>query len=142
MEAKTIVNTMYANDKFSQWLGIQLVEIKKGEATLSMQIRSDMLNGFGIAHGGITYSLADSALAFASNSGGHKSVSINTSIAHVESLKEGDTIVAKAVCESDGNKIGHYRVEVRLTNNPEKIVAIFKGMVYKTAQEWLNLVSD
>ena len=86
-----ITNTMMANDFFSQWLGIQVLEVKEGACKLQMTVRKDMLNGFGIAHGGITYSFADSALAFASNSHGQKSVSIETSISHTESLKEQDT---------------------------------------------------
>ena len=136
MEAKDIVNKMYNGDAFSQWLGIKILHAAEGEAILSMEIRHDMLNGFGIAHGGITYALADSALAFASNAFGRKSVSINTDIAHVESLKEGDKITAHAKCLSDGNKIGHYEVKVTLTGAREKNIALFHGTVYKTSEHW------
>ena len=86
-----IINTMMANDFFSQWLGIKILELKPGSCILTIIVRKDMLNGFGIAHGGITYSLADSALAFASNSKGRKSVSIETSISHLVSLKENES---------------------------------------------------
>jgi len=136
MDAESIVNKMYNQDYFSQWLGIELIEIKKGKSKLGLIIKKEMLNGFGIAHGGITYSLADSALAFASNSVGQKSVSIETSISHLISLKEGDEIVADAFCETETEKLGHYTVKVTLKNNPEKIVALFKGIVYKTSQAW------
>ncbi len=136
MEAESIVNKMYHQDFFSQWLGIQIIEIEKGKATLSLIIKKEMLNGFGIAHGGITYSLADSALAFASNSNGIKSVSIETSISHLVSLKEGDEIIAQAFCETESQKLGHYKVHLSFKNNPEKIVALFKGIVYKTSQNW------
>lgn len=95
-----------------------------------------MLNGFGIAHGGITYCLADSALAFASNSKGRKSVSIETSISHIISLSENDEIIAEAVCETETEKLGHYAVKVFMKNNPEKCVALFKGIVYKTSKNW------
>ena len=95
-----------------------------------------MLNGFGIAHGGITFCLADSALAFASNSNGKKSVSIETSISHITSVKEGDEIIAEANCEAESNKLGHYKVVVALKNDPQKPVALFKGMVYKTSKDW------
>ncbi len=136
MESKDIVNTMMANDYFSQWLGITILEQSEGECKLKLTIRKDMLNGFGIAHGGITYSLADSALAFASNSKGTKSVSIETSISHIISLKENDQIIADAVCETETEKLGHYNINVHLKNDPSKIVALFKGIIYKTSKNW------
>ncbi len=132
---------MMANDYFSQWLGIEVLEIKEGFCKLQLAVRNDMLNGFGIAHGGITYSLADSALAFASNSPGQKAVSIETSISHTESLKEGDVIIAEAFEEKRSNKIGIYTVKV--TNRADsKVVALFKGTVYRTSQNWLNSSED
>lgn len=127
---------MMANDFFSQWLGIKILEQKQGNCKLSMVIRKDMLNGFGIAHGGITYSLADSALAFSSNSKGRKSVSIETSISHVISLKENDEIIAEACCETETEKLGHYKINIYLKNDPKKIAALFTGMVYKTSKDW------
>ncbi len=136
MESKEIVEHMMQHDYFSQWLGIKVLEQKPLYSKLSLKIRKDMLNGFGIAHGGITYSLADSALAFASNSNGIKSVSIETSISHIISLKEGNEIIAEATCETETEKLGHYKVKVLLKNEPEKIVALFKGMVYKTSKVW------
>jgi len=136
MQHSEIVNTMMANDHFSQWLGIKILEQSEGACKLSLIIRKDMLNGFGIAHGGITYSLADSALAFASNSKGRKSVSIETSISHIVSLKENDEIIANAFCETETEKLGHYKINISLKNDPSKIVAIFKGIVYKTSKTW------
>lgn len=130
-----------AKDYFSQWLGIEVLEVKEGSCKLKMIIRKDMLNGFGIAHGGITYSLADSALAFASNSPGQKAVSIETSISHTESLKEDDVIIAQAIEEKRSNKIGIYTIKVTNTAN-QKIVALFKGTVYRTSKIWLNLPED
>nr|MCS5614407.1 hotdog fold thioesterase [Candidatus Neomarinimicrobiota bacterium] len=91
-QSEKIVDTMYQNDAFSQWLGIEVVEIKDGYCKLNMSVRKEMLNGFQIAHGGIAYSLADSALAFASNSHGRKSLSVETSISHTVSVKEGDVL--------------------------------------------------
>ena len=136
MDHSEIVNTMMKNDLFSQWLGIKILEQKEGACKLSLIVRKDMLNGFGIAHGGITYSLADSALAFASNSKGRKSVSIETSISHIISLKENDEIVADGFCETETEKLGHYKISVFLKNDPTKIVALFKGIVYKTSKSW------
>jgi len=132
--AEKVVETMYTNDWFSQWLGIERIKTDPGHSILRMKIRKDMLNGFAIAHGGITYSLADSALAFASNSHGRKSVSIETSISHLESLKEGDIITAEAEEISMSNKIGVYHINI--TNQENKKVALFKGTVYRTSKDW------
>jgi acyl-CoA thioesterase len=101
-----------------------------------MSVRKEMLNGFAIAHGGITYSLADSALAFASNSHGRKSVSVETSISHVEPVKEGDILIADAAEVSISNKIAVYHITVK--NQEEKVVALFKGTVYRTAKQWFE----
>lgn len=135
--AKKVVDTMYNSDWFSQWLGIERIKVETGYCVLKMKIRKEMLNGFAIAHGGITYSLADSALAFASNSHGRKSVSVETSISHVESLKEGDIITAEAKEVSLSNKIGIY--DITITNQEGKKVALFKGTVYRTSKEWFPL---
>lgn len=136
MQPREIVDTMMHSDYFSQWLGIRIDEIREGYSRLSMTIRKDMLNGFGIAHGGITYSLADSALAFASNSKGRKSVSIETSISHIVSLKEHDRIVAEASCETETEKLGHYLIKVYHEAGPGKTVALFRGIVYRTSRDW------
>jgi len=132
--ATKIVAKMYERDAFSQWLGIERLEVGEGHCVLRMTIRKEMLNGFGIAHGGISYSFADSAFAFASNSHGRKSVSIETSISHTRPLKEGDVITALAKLENLSNKLGIYRVVVK--NQEDKVVALFKGTVYRTKEEW------
>lgn len=125
---------MYDSDWFSQWLGIERVKIEKGTCVLRMTVRKEMLNGFGIAHGGITYSLADSALAFASNSHGRMAVSVETSISHTAQLHEGDVITATAEELSLSNKIGVYQVKV--SNQKNETVALFKGTVYRTGKDW------
>ena len=132
---KEIVDTMMAKDFFSQWLGIKVLETGNGISKLSMTIRKEMLNGFGIAHGGITYSLADSALAFSSNSHGKKAVSIETSISHTVSLSEGDEIIAEAKEENCSNKIGIYTITIKRSSD-NAIVALFKGTVYRTSKDW------
>ena len=126
---------MLANDTMSQWLGIEMIEIAKGRCKLRMQVRSDMLNGFKIGHGGITYSFADSALAFASNSHGPKAVSIETSISHVKPVLENDLLYAEAAELSRNHKIGVYQVEV--INQNEEVVALFKGTVYIKKETWV-----
>ena len=133
-QANKIVARMYDHDWFSQWLGIEVLEVNPGFCKLKMKIRKEMLNGFGIAHGGITYSLADSALAFASNSHGRQSVSVETSISHTVSLKEDDVVYAISEEKSLTNKIGIYSITV--TNEQGQTVALFKGVVYRTSKEW------
>ena len=133
-QSEKIVDTMYQSDAFSQWLGIEVVEIKDGYCKLNMTVRKEMLNGFQIAHGGIAYSLADSALAFASNSHGRKSLSVETSISHTVSVKEGDSLIAVSNEISLSPKIGIYLISIK--NQNEQEVALFKGTVYRTSKDW------
>ena len=133
-QSEKIVDTMYSNDAFSQWLGIEIIEVKDGYCELKMTVRKEMLNGFQIAHGGIAYSLADSALAFASNSHGRKSLSVETSISHTVSVKEGNVLTAATEELSLSDKIGVYLITITNQNNQE--VAYFKGTVYRTSKEW------
>lgn len=133
MTPQEITATMLANDRFSQWLGIEIIDTKEDYCKLKMTIRDEMLNGMKKAQGGITFSFADSCFAFASNTRGKKSVSIEASINHIEALDSGDTITAEAQLESVKNKLGFYTVRVR---KEEKLVALFKGVVYRTSVEW------
>jgi acyl-CoA thioesterase len=133
-KAARIADKMMEKDYFSQWLGIERVEEKEGFCKLRMTIRGEMCNGFEIAHGGICFSLADSALAFASNSHGRQAVSIETSISLIKPLKAGDTIIATAIEQSLTNRIGNYYVEVQKTSG--EMVALFKGTVFRTEKEW------
>ena len=130
-----IVEKMYNADIFSQWLGIERIEESPGHCILRMLVRPEMVNGFGIAHGGITYSLADSAFAFASNSRGKKAVSIETSINHLKTVFPGDLLTAIAEETSLGNKIAVYHVRVL---RGEELVAHFKGVVYRKEEEWVT----
>ena len=130
-----IVEKMYYADIFSQWLGIERIEESPGHCILQMLVRPEMVNGFGIAHGGITYSLADSAFAFASNSRGKKAVSIETSINHLKTVFPGDLLTAIAEETSLGNKIAVYHVRVL---RGEELVAHFKGVVYRKEEEWIT----
>lgn len=129
-----VVKKMFENDAFSKWLGIEVIKVTEGSCELQLTVREEMTNGFEIAHGGITYSLADSALAFASNSHGRKSVSVETSISHTKPSLIGDVLTAKAVEKSISNKIGIY--EITITNQEQITVALFKGTVYRTSKDW------
>jgi acyl-CoA thioesterase len=132
--ATAIIDAMMNKDYFSQWLGIERLEERNGFCKLKMTIRAEMCNGFEIAHGGISYSLADSALAFASNSHGRQAVSVETSISHIKSLKVGDVIVAIAEEKSRSNKIAIYEVRVEKENG--ELAALFKGIVFRKETEW------
>tara|TARA_Y100000385_G_C12725598_1_gene480524 strand:- start:203 stop:616 length:414 start_codon:yes stop_codon:yes gene_type:complete len=129
-----IVDKMYENDAFSKWLGIKRIEDGAGKSVLQMTIRKEMLNGFDIVHGGITYSLADSALAFASNGHGRKAVSVETSISHTQTCKEGDVLTTHTEEMSLSKKIGVYQITI--TNQHNKTVVLFKGTVYITDKNW------
>lgn len=129
-----IVQEMMNGDHFSQWLGVNVLETKQGSCLLNMIVTKDMVNGFTIAHGGISYSLADSALAFASNGYGYKCVSIETSISHTRPVQIGDELTASCEELNRGKTIGVYQVVVK--NQLEKIVALFKGTVHISKEEW------
>ena len=121
---------MYANDSFSQLLGMEILQIEHGEVKVTMEVSEKMTNGFNIAHGGISYSLADSAFAFASNSLGHVALTVETSISHLEKVVKGDTLTAIARLVHRSNKLG--RFEVKVFNQDEALVANFKGTCYFT----------
>ncbi len=132
--AERVVARMFDHDPFSQWLGIHRDRIAPGECVLSMVVKAEMLNGFSIAHGGICYSLADSCLAFASNSHGIQSVSIETSISHTRPVKEGDRLIARSEEKNLTNRTGIYHITV--TDQHDQVVALFKGIVYRTGKPW------
>lgn len=125
---------MYNNDPMSQWLGIERLEDAPGKSVLRMTVRKEMMNGFSIAHGGIAYSLADSALAFAANAHGIQSVSIETSISHVFPVKEGDVLSTEVNEMNLTRSTALYSVTVK--NQDGRAVAHFKGTVFRTGKEW------
>jgi acyl-CoA thioesterase len=105
---KIVSEMMLGKDAFSLWMGIELLEIKPGYCRLKCLVRQDMLNGFHIAHGGITYSFADSALAFASNAHNIKAVSVETNISHVKKVVAGDILTAECSEKNLTSKFGIY----------------------------------
>ena len=132
--AKKVVDKMISGDAFSQWLGIEVLEITEGFCKLKMTVRDEMTNGFNIAHGGIAYSLADSCLAFAANSDGIQSVSIETSISHTKKVKSGDVLTATSKEINKSSKTALYYITI--TNQDSEEIAHFKGTVYRTGKEW------
>ncbi|WP_018128008.1 hydroxyphenylacetyl-CoA thioesterase PaaI [Balneola vulgaris] len=125
-----IVQQMIDNDPFSQWMGIQILKQEPGFVELEMTIRKEMANGFGVCHGGITYSFADSALAFASNSRHHVSLALENNINYTKKVEVGDTLTATTEELQNGRTIGVY--SVRITNQRNELVAEFRGTVYRT----------
>jgi acyl-CoA thioesterase len=128
--AERVVQGMMARDLFSEWLGIEVLETAPARSTVRMRVRQEMVNGFGVSHGGVAYSLADSALAFAANTNGNITVAIENSISYPKAARVGDVLTAVAEQESATNRLGFYRVTVR--NQDDVIVSTFRGTVYRT----------
>lgn len=133
MKGHQIPHKMLSQDAYSQWLGIEILECELGRCKLGMTIRKDMLNSMGKAHGGISYALADTAFGFAANTHGKYAVSVETSINHIEAINEGDYLIAESVIEKVKNKLGFNIIELK---RDEELVALFKGVVYRTQKEW------
>jgi acyl-CoA thioesterase len=128
--AERVVAGMMARDAFSRWLGVVVSNVAPNTSTTKMTVRPEMVNGFGVAHGGIAYSLADSALAFASNTHGRVTVSIDNGITYPAAVNVGDELTAVAAMESSTKRLAFFRVKV--TNQKGETVAGFHGTVYKT----------
>lgn len=121
---------MLAEDRFTAWMGMEVVEIAPQRSVVTMVVRQEMTNGFGVCHGGATFSLADSALAFASNTHGRVTMAIENSIRYPRPARAGDRLTATAEAEHVGGRIGYYRVTV--SNQDAEIVALFRGTVFAT----------
>lgn len=136
LSPQQIPNKMLSLDPFSKWLGIKIISSELGKVKLGLKIRKEMLNSMSKAHGGIAYSLADTAFGFAANTHGKYAVSIETSINHIEALDEGDYITAESVIDSTKNKLAFHIVEVK---RGDELVALFKGVVYRTSKNWTSI---
>ena len=123
---------MMQHDLFSQWLGIEVLEIKTGYSRLRMKVREEMINGFGIVHGGIAFSLADSAFAFACNNRNNLSVALDTAINFLKPVNVGDVLTAEAKELHNGRSTGLYHIEIK--NQNDHLVAMFKGTCYRTGK--------
>ncbi len=124
---------MLSQDAFSQWLGIEILDCEVGRCKVGMTVRDDMLNSMNKAHGGISYSLADTAFGFTANTHGKYAVSIETSVNHISALEAGDYLTAEAILDEQRTKLGFTIVEVK---RGDELVALFKGVVYRTAKDW------
>ncbi|MEO7923466.1 MAG: hydroxyphenylacetyl-CoA thioesterase PaaI [Chitinophagaceae bacterium] len=135
--ARSVVNHMMEHDLFSQWLGVEILEIKEGYSKIKMTVRKEMINGFGIVHGGIAFSLADSAFAFACNNRNVLSVALDTSINFLKPVKVDDILTAEAKELHNGKSTGLYHI--RVTNQKDHEVAVFKGLCYRTDRELISV---
>ena len=131
--AERVVAHMLEHDEFSRWLGLEVTHIAPNAATVRMLVRPEMVNGFGVCHGGIAFSLADSALAFASNTHGRLTVSIENSIRYPAPIMPGDVLTATAVELSASRRLAYFDVTVRKGNGD--VVGLFKGTVYRTSRD-------
>ena len=131
--AERIVAKMMERDEFSRWLGIDVTHVAPNAATVRMTVRPEMVNGFGVCHGGIAFSLADSALAFASNTHGRVTVSIENSIRYPAPIAPGDVLTATAVQESAGRRLAFFNVTVEKQGGD--VVGLFRGTVYRTGRD-------
>lgn len=130
MSADEVIAKMFAQDNFSQWLGVKVVAVREGYCELTMTVREDMTNGFGTAHGGIVFSFADTALAFCTNASGEISVALDCTMSYPAAVKPGDVLTAVGEQETTSRKVGFAKVTV--TNQDGVTVGHFRGTVYRT----------
>ena len=130
--AERVVARMLEQDALSRWLGLEVVAVAPRRSTCRMTVRAEMVNGFGVAHGGIVFALADSAFAFACNTHGRVTVSVENSITYPAPIHPGDVLTAVAEEEAASNRLAYYRVEVR--NQADELVASFRGTAYRTSR--------
>ena len=130
--ANNVVNRMMENDAFSQWMGLEVLEVREGYSRVKMTIRKEMINGFGIVHGGLAFSLADSAFAFACNNRNNISVALDVTITFTKAVHVNDVLTAEATENHNGRSIGVYLISI--TNQNGDRVAIFKGTCFRTGK--------
>jgi len=134
--ANSVVSHMMENDFFSQWMGVEVIEVKEGYSRIKMTIRKEMVNGFGIIHGGIPFSLADSAFAFACNNRNNLSMALDVTITFTKAVNIDDVLTAEAKEVHNGRSTGVYLITV--TNQKNEHVALFKGTCFRTGKKLIQ----
>lgn len=129
----SVVEHMMSDDLFSQWLGISVIDVKEGYSKIKMTVRPEMMNGLGIVHGGIAFSLGDSCFAFACNNRNVLSVALDTSISFLKPVHVADELTAEAKELHNGKSTGLYHITI--TNQNNHTVAMFKGTCYRTNKQ-------
>lgn len=133
--AEKVVAKMMQEDLFSQWMKIEVLEVREGYSKIKMLIRKEMVNGFGAVHGGVAFSLADSAFAFACNNRNNISVALDVTISFTKAVKVGDVLTAETKENHNGRSTGVYLVTI--TNQHNQQVAFFKGTCFRTGKHVL-----
>ena len=131
-----VVEHMMHHDAFSKWLGIEIIDIKEGYAKVKMTIRKEMVNGFLVVHGGIPFSLADSAFAFACNNRNNLSLALECNISFLKQVNIGDVLTAEAKEIHNGKSTGVYSISIINQNNQQ--VALFKGTCFRTGKNLIE----
>jgi len=126
-----VLDTMWQRDAFSKWMGLQIDEVGMGYCKLHYTVKDEMLNGFSSIHGGVLFSAADSAFAFACNSHGIFTVALDVTISFTRPAKSGDILTVEAKEIYLGKKTGLY--DIKTTNEKGELVALFKGTAYRTS---------
>jgi len=134
--ANSVVTHMMENDFFSQWMGVEVLEVREGYSRIKMTIRQEMVNGFGIIHGGLPFSLADSAFAFACNNRNNLSVALDVTITFTKAVNVGDVLTAEAKEIHNGRSTGVYLISV--FNQNDQQVALFKGTCFRTGKKLIK----
>jgi acyl-CoA thioesterase len=127
--ARACAQAMFERDAASRALGMAIEEARPGYARVSMPVTATMVNGHAIAHGGMTFSLADSAFAFACNSRNEPNVALQASISYISAVKLGDVLVAEAQERSSKARTGVY--DVIVTRGKGELIALFRGVCYR-----------
>ena len=130
--ANSVVDHMMENDFFSRWMRVNVIKVSEGYSKIQMVIREEMVNGFGIVHGGRPFSLADSAFAFACNNRNNLSVALDVTITFTKAVHIGDVLTAEAKEVHNGRSTGVYLITV--TNQKNEQVALFKGTCFRTGK--------
>jgi acyl-CoA thioesterase len=136
--AEAVISWMFARDHASQCLGIQIIEVGAGYSKLKMRVRPAKTNGHGICHGGIVFSLADSAFAFACNRRNQKTVAAGCSIDFLASARVGDELCAEAMEQSLQGRSGIY--DVAVTDQSGKRIALFRGRSHRVEGEVMGRI--
>ena len=131
--AEAVRSAMYARDHTAQALGITVEEIGPGFARCRMVVRQDMVNGHDTCHGGITFTLADTAFAYACNAYDRATVALGAQISFTAPARFGDVLLAMAREQSRAGRTGVYDVEVSTADG--RVVALFRGTSYETRGE-------
>jgi len=131
--AESVFQKMISKDYCSQWMGVEPIFLKEGHCKIKMTVKKEMLNGYGILHGGIAFTFADSAFAFASNSYGRIAVSINGSMSYAKSAKEGEVLFAEATALNVTHKTANF--DVNVMNEAGEVYYFFRGTVYRTSKQ-------